>query len=236
MKKAMPIFRREMAAYFFSPMAYIVISVFLLLTGWFFTSDLFLSDNSSLRSVMNVIPFIYIFFIPAISMRLISEEKKSGTIELLVTLPISDIDIVLGKYFAALGLLVVSILFTLPYALTIIMLGDPDIGMMISGYVGLVLMGAAYLSIGVFASTVTKNQVVSFIIAFIIIFALWLINKFLMIMPSYLVPLLQFLSIDYHYNNLGRGVIDSRDVIYYLSLIVFMLSLSRLSLESRNWN
>ncbi len=236
MKKAMPIFRREMAAYFFSPMAYIVISVFLLLTGWFFSSNLFLSGDSSLRSVMGVIPFIYIFFIPAISMRLLSEEKKSGTIELLVTLPVSDIDIVLGKYFAALGLLVVSILFTLPYALTIIMFGDPDIGMMISGYVGLILMGAAYLSIGVFASTVTKNQVVSFIIAFVIIFALWLINKFLMIMPSYLVPLLQFLSIDYHYNNLGRGVIDSRDVIYYLSLIVFMLSLSRLSLESRNWN
>ena len=97
-------------------------------------------------------------------------------------------------------------------------------------------MGAAYVSIGVFASTISKNQVISFIIAFLIIFVLWLIDKFLMIIPSYLVPVLQFLSIDYHYMNISRGIIDSRDVVYYLSLVVFMISLSKLSLESRKWN
>lgn len=236
MKKTIPIFRRELSAYFFSPMAYIVISVFLLITGWFFTSELFLSNNSSLRSVFEIITFIFIFFIPAITMRLLSEERKSGTIELLVTMPVSDLEIVLGKYFAGLGLLIVALFFSLPYALTLTVLGQPDIGMLICGYLGLVLLGASYVSIGVFASTVSKNQVVAFIIAFTIIFTLWLIDKFLIIMPVYLVSMLQFLSIDYHFNNIARGVIDSRDLLYYLSLIVFMLSLSKLSLERRKWN
>ncbi|MFA6471512.1 MAG: ABC transporter permease subunit [Candidatus Latescibacterota bacterium] len=236
MKKVIPIFRREIFAYFFSPMAYIVISVFLLLTGWFFTSDLFLADESSLRSVFSIIPFIFIFFAPAITMRLLSEERKSGTIELLVTMPITDMEIVIGKFLAGLGLLVVALVFTLPYALTILILGKPDMGMLVTGYLGLILMGASYISVGVFASTISKNQVVSFIIAFMIIFILFLINKFLLVMPPYLVPVLQYLSIDYHFANISRGVIDSRDLVYYLSLIVFMLSLAKLSLESRKWS
>jgi len=236
MNKVIPIFRRELFAYFYSPMAYIVLAVFLLLTGWFFTSQVFLEGESSLRSVFSAIPFIFIFFAPAITMRLMSEERKSGTIELLVTMPLGDWEIVLGKYFAAIGLLVAALVFTFPYILTVLVLGKPDIGMMVTGYIGLVLMGASYIAVGVFASTITKNQVVSFIVAFLIIFVLFLLDKFLMVMPSYLVPVLQYLSIDYHYNNIGRGVIDTRDILYYLSLIVFMLSLAKLSLESRKWS
>jgi len=236
MNKVLPIFRREMFAYFYSPVAYIVISVFLILTGWFFTSEMFLANDSSLRSVFGIIPFIFIFFVPAVTMRLISEEKKSGTIELMFTMPISDLEIVLGKYFAGLGLLVVAILFTIPYALTIMVLGYPDVGMLVSGYLGLMLMGAAYVSIGVFASTISRNQVVAFIVAFVIIFVLWLINKFLMLIPPAIAPVLQYLSIDYHYENINRGVIDSRDITYYLSIIVFMLALARMALESRKWN
>jgi len=236
MKKVVPIFRREIFAYFFSPVAYIVITVFLLITGWIFTSEMFLANDSSLRSVFSFIPFIFLFFVPAITMRLLSEERKSGTIELLFTMPISDIEIVLGKYLAGLGLLVAALLFTLPYALTIMALGEPDLGMLVTGYVGLILMGAAYVAIGTFASTISSNQVVSFIIAFLIIFVLWLLNKFLMLMPPALVPFFQYLSIDYHYNNISRGVIDSRDVTYYLSVVVVMLSLAKLSLESRKWS
>ncbi len=236
MKKIMPIFRRELAAYFYSPMAYIIIAVFLILAGWFFTGDLFLSDDSSLRSLFDVIPFIFVFFVPAMTMRLISEEKKSGTIELLVTMPLTDTQIVLGKFLAALGLLVVAILFTLPYALTVVVLGQPDIGMMVCGYLGSILLGSAYVAIGIFSSTISKNQVVSFIIAFLIIFILYMLDKVMMFMPIYLVPVLQFLSIDYHFQNIGHGVIDSRDMLYYLSVIVFLLSLSRVSLESRKWS
>ncbi len=236
MKKAIPIFRREIFAYFFSPMAYIVISVFLLITGWIFSSEMFLANDSSLRSVFSFIPFIFLFFVPAVTMRLISEERKSGTIELLFTMPISDIEIVLGKYFAGLGLLLVALVFTLPYALIIMILGEPDIGMMITGYLGLMLMGASYVAVGTFASTISGNQVISFILAFLIIFVLWLINKFLMLIPPVFVPFFQYLSIDYHFENISRGVIDSRDIAYYLSLIVFMLSLAKLSLESRKWS
>ena len=236
MKKVIPIFRQEIFAYFFSPVAYIVISVFLLITGWFFTTDLFLSNDSSLRSVFGFIPFIFMFFIPAITMRLLSEERKSGTIELLFTMPISDIEIIIGKYLAGLFLLIVAVLFTFPYAFTIMIIGKPDMGMLITGYIGLVLMGASYVAVGIFASTISSNQVVSFIIAFLIIFILWLINKFLMLMPPALVPFLEYLSIDYHYENINRGVIDSRDITYYLSLVVFMLSLAKISLESRKWS
>ena len=236
MKKVIPIFRREMFAYFFSPMAYIVISVFLLITGWFFTSDLFLSNDSSLRSIFSIIPFIFIFFVPAVTMRLLSEERKSGTIELLFTMPVSDSEIVIGKFLAGISLLAAALIFTLPYAFTIMILGEPDIGMLVAGYLGLILMGAAYVSIGVFASTISKNQVVSFIIAFMIIFVLWLIDKFLVFVPPAFVSLFQYMSIDYHFANISRGVIDSRDVLYYLSLSLFMLSLAKLSLESRKWS
>ena len=236
MNKVVPIYRREIFAYFYSPVAYIVIAVFLLITGWFFTNELFLANESSLRSVFSIIPFIFIFFVPAITMRLLSEERKSGTIELLFTMPISDLDIVLGKYFAGLTLLSTALLFTLPYAFTIMILGEPDLGMLVTGYLGLVLMGASYVAVGMFASTISKNQVISFIIAFLIIFILWLINKFIFFIPPTLVPFFQYLSIDYHYENINRGVIDSRDVTYYLSLIVFMLSLAKISLESRKWS
>jgi len=236
MRKVIPIFRREIFAYFFSPVAYIVIAVFLMITGWMFTSEMFLANDSSLRSVFGFVPFIFLFFVLAITMRLLSEERKSGTIELLFTMPISDVEIVLGKFLAGLGLMIVALLFTLPYALTIVFLGEPDIGMMITGYLGLALMGASYVAVGTFASTISGNQVVSFIIAFLIIFSLWFINKFLMLVPPPLVPFLQYLSIDYHFENISRGVIDSRDIVYYLSVIVFMLSLAKLSLESRKWS
>lgn len=236
MKKVMPIFKRELEAYFYSPMAYIVITVFLLITGWIFTSEMFLANDSSLRSVFSFTPFIFLFFVPAITMRLLSEERKSGTIELLFTMPISDIEIVLGKYFAGLGLLLVSLFFTLPYAFTIMFLGEPDLGMLLTGYIGLALMGASYIAVGTFASTISGNQVISFIIAFMIIFALWLIDKFIILIPPAFVGFFQYLSIDYHFNNISRGVLDTRDIVYYLSLIVFMLSLAKLSLESRKWN
>ncbi len=236
MKKVMPIFKRELEAYFYSPMAYIVITVFLLITGWIFTSEMFLANDSSLRSVFSFIPFIFLFFVPAITMRLLSEERKSGTIELLFTMPISDIEIVLGKYLAGLGLLLVSLFFTLPYAFTIMFLGEPDIGMLLTGYIGLSLMGASYIAVGTFASTISGNQVISFIIAFLIIFVLWLIDKFIILIPPAFVGFFQYLSIDYHFNNISRGVLDTRDIVYYLSLIVFMLSLAKLSLESRKWN
>lgn len=236
MRKTYPIFKRELKAYFNSPIAYIVISVFLLISGWFFTSNLFLIGQASLRGAFGIIPFIFVFLTPAITMGLLSEEKKSGSIELLTTMPVLDWEIILGKYLASVVLLVTAVLFTLPYFITIALLGDPDGGVEIASYIGLILMGCAYLSIGVLGSSISENQVVAFIISFIIVFILFLMDKFLDFVPVFLSGILEYISIGYHFNNISRGVIDSRDIIYYLSLIFCMLLLAKFVLESRKWS
>ena len=235
MNNILAVAKKELKSYFNSPIAYIIITVFLLISGWFFATGLFLVNEASLRNVMGVVPLIFIFFIPAITMRLISEEKKIGTIELMLTMPVRDSEIILGKFFASLALLAIALLFTWIYWITIALLGNPDAGPIWGGYIGLLLMGSAYLAIGVYASSVTENQIVSFIIAFIIIFFFFMLDKVLIFTPPALAPILEYLSIDYHFNNIARGVIDSRDVIYYLSLTIFALSLASHTLAKRKW-
>jgi ABC-2 type transport system permease protein len=227
--------RKELRTFFDSHIAYIVITIFLLIAGWFFFSDLFLVNQASLRNLFGIIPFIFMFFVPAVTMRLISEEKRSGTIEGLVTLPVRDYEIILGKFLAGLILIVVAVILTLVYAITLSGIGDFDFGSVVSGYVGLIFLGAAYLSIGIFTSSLTENQIVAFITSFVIIFALFMLDKVLMFMPAILASFLEYLSVSYHFSNISRGVIDSRDVIYYLSLVFFFLFLAVRALESRKW-
>lgn len=236
MHNVISIFRKELRSYFNSPIAYIVITVFLLISGWFFSTNLFLINQATLRAAFGIIPLIFIFFVPAITMRLISEEKKSGTIELLVTMPIKDHEIVLGKFFAALVLLAIALIFTFFYGFTVAILGNADEGPIIGGYIGLLLMGGAYLALGLFASSLTENQIVAFIIAFLIIFVLFMFDKVLFFVPSWLATILEYLSIDYHFNNIARGVIDTRDLIYYLSMIVLGLTLASHMIERRKWS
>jgi ABC-2 type transport system permease protein len=168
-------------------------------------------------------------------MRLLSEEKKSGTIEVLVTLPVSDWEIILGKYLSALILLSIAVLLTLAYALTLSFMGNLDGGALVGGYLGLIFVGATYLSIGVFTSSLTRNQVVAFVVSFVIVFLLFMLDKVIIFFPGFLAGFLEYLSVDYHFSNIARGVIDSRDVIYYLSVIFFFLLLSVRFLESRRW-
>lgn len=227
--------RKELKSFFDSPVAYIVLTIFLLISGWFFFSDLFLVNQASLRNLFGIVPFIFMFFVPAVTMRLISEEKRSGTIELLVTLPVKDYEIILGKFLAGLGLIVVAVLLTLVYTLTLSGLGDLDSGSVAAGYLGLIFLGATYLSIGIFTSSLTHNQIVAFITSFAIIFALFMLDKVLIFVPNFLASFFEYLSVDYHFSNISRGVIDSRDVIYYLSFIFFFLFLAVRSLESRKW-
>lgn len=235
MTNTLTIFKKEMKTYFNSAIAYMVIIVFLLITGFFFTNDLFLANQASLRSALGIIPLIFVFFIPGITMRLVAEEMKSGTIELLVTLPIKDYEIIMGKYLAAFSLLALAVIGTFPYVITISVLGDVDLGVIFSQYLGMLLMGAAYIAIGMFASSLTKNQIVAFIFSFLIIFILFMIGKVLAFVPAGLAAIFEYLSIDFHFVNLLRGVIDSRDLIYYFSLIFFFVFLSVRSLESRKW-
>lgn len=227
--------RKEFRSYFDSPVAYVVITLFLLIAGWQFSTTLFLSNTADLRNLFSIIRFILLFFIPALSMRLIAEEKRLGTIELLMTLPIKDWQLVIGKFLAAYLLVTVTILLTLIHYITISFLGEPDFGAMVGGYIGLILVVGVYLSIGIFTSSLTQNQIVAFIIAFVIIFILFIIDKVIFFFPGYIANLLEYVSIDYHFNNIARGVIDSRNLIYYFSMMFLFLFLTVQTLESRKW-
>lgn len=230
-----PIFRKELRSYFNSAVAYVVIVVFLGIVGWFYTNNLFLMNVASLRLLFEVIPPVFLFVIPAITMRLLSEEKKSGTIELLVTKPLHDAEIVLGKFFAAWALVGIAIGTTLLYYVTIAFLGEIDNGPVIGGYLGLLLMAGVYVAIGLFASSLTENQVVAFIIGFMMVFAFYMMDKILPYVPEWLTTTVEFIGIDYHFGNIARGVIDTRDVLYFLTVLGFMLYLTVVSLERRKW-
>ena len=168
-------------------------------------------------------------------MKLWAEEKKIGTIEILMTLPIRDYEVVIGKFLACLALLAVTILLTLVIPFSVMYLGSPDVGTLITGYIGLLLMGGAYIAIGFFASTLTENQIVAFIIGIAICFALLLIGEDIVLFktPNWLFPIFSYLGLGAHYSSILRGVLDSRDIIYYLSVIGFFLYLSTLAVESR---
>ena len=168
-------------------------------------------------------------------MRLLADEKATGTLELLITMPVRDWQVVVGKFLAAMALLCTALALTLVFAITVRSLGPLDRGPAIGGYIGLVLMGGAYVAIGVMTSSFTRNSIISFIVAFAISFALFLIGKLTQFVPQSLQGLTTFLSIDSHFENISRGVIDSRDVIYYFSVIGVCLLVSTLSLESRRW-
>ncbi len=235
MQNIITIARKELVSYFTSPVAYIVMMVFLGITGWYFTSELFLGGFVTMRVVFSIIPFIFIIFIPIISMRTFAEEKKLGTIELLLTKPVTDFDIIIGKFLATLGLTIATILPTIVYVVTLTFLGPVDLGPIISAYIGLFLMAGVYISIGVFTSSLTENQIIAAILSFVIIFVLYLLNYILGYLPTTISNILQYISSSYHFNSIQRGVLDSRDLIYYISGIAIFLFLTRLSLESRKW-
>ena len=225
--------KRELHAYFDSPAAYVVLSVFLLFTGWFFGSTLFLENVASLRSVFNIVPFIFLFFIPAITMSTFAEERRAGTLELLLTFPVHDWQIIAGKLLAVSLFLLVAIALTAFYTMTVSLLGDLDFGATVGGYLGLFLLGTTCGAIGIFASSLTRNQIVAFILGFAIIFVLFLLDKITTFVPGTLAGVLQYLGIDFHYQNLLRGVIDTRDVLYYLSMTAFAFLLTAYTLARR---
>ncbi len=231
------IYKRELRSYFNSPVAYVVIIVFLAIIGWFFSSNLFLSNVASLYIMFDsfLVKILFMVFAPAITMRLLAEEKKSGTLELLTTKPVSDADIILGKFLAAWTLLAATLVPTLFYFFTVTSLGDLDFGPVCTGYLGLVLLGGVYVALGILASSLTENQIIAFIIGFLVVLGFFMLDKVVMYAPQGFASTLEFLSTDYHYSGIARGVIDSRNIIYFLSVISFTLLLSVVSLERRKW-
>ena len=218
MKQVINIFKKEFSDYFISPIAYIVISIFLLVTGWFFFATFFLYGQASLRNFFSLLPLIFSFVIPAITMRLFSEELNIGSYETLLTLPVTFMDIILGKLLAGTALIIAMLLPTLAYALTVTMIGQLDWGPVIGGYIGAILLGAAYASIGLFASALTRNQIIAFIVGMAICFSLTLIDKMLFFIPQSLLGVIGYLGADFHFQNISKGIIDSRDILYFLSV------------------
>ncbi len=228
--------RKEFNGYIKSPAAYIVLIVFLLFAGVTFSNELFKYNQASLMLLFNIVPTIFMFIIPAIAMGTIAREKSNGTLEILTTLPLNDSDIVIGKFVAALRIIGLGLIFTFVHLITIMVLGkNIDFGPIICGYVGLLLLGAVYCAIGIFASSLTDNQIIAFIISFAIAFFFFLLQYMLSYMPSYLAGFFQYVSVLYHYNKMARGVLDTRDLIFFITLTVLFLRLAVVVMETRKW-
>ncbi|WP_353778359.1 gliding motility-associated ABC transporter permease subunit GldF [Winogradskyella sp. 3972H.M.0a.05] len=237
------ILKKEINTFFASPIGYLVIAVFLVLNGlflWVFKGNFNILDNgfADLSAFFLLAPWILIFLVPAVTMRSFSDEKKQGTLELLLTQPVSHLQIVLGKYFGALVLVLLALIPTLLYVYSIWQLGNPvgnlDVGSTIGSYLGLLFLITAYTAIGIFASTLSENQIVAFIIAVFICFFFYfgfegIANYNLFGDTLYL----EQLGMDAHYNSMSRGVLDTRDVIYFLSISAFFIILTKLNIQKQ---
>lgn len=239
MSKIWIITRRELASFFDSLIAYVMIILFLGLSGlftWLVGSNVFLLNQASMQVFYSIAFWSLFFFIPAITMRMIAEENKAGTIELLITKAVSDSQIVWGKFFACLILVLIALVCTLPYYITISQLGNVDDGAVIGGYFALLLLSASYISIGLFASSLTQNQIVAFLIAlFIGIFFQLLFNVLGGTLRGFFGELFLYLSMTSHFESMSRGVVDSRDLIYFGSIIAAGILASQVMLSKRNW-
>lgn len=255
MTNILAIARRELGAYFDSPLAYFVVPVYVVLVGsfalWF--DDLFAAGTVSLRGVFFWAAIFLVLLVPAITMRLFAEERRTGSLEILVTLPITEGELVAGKYLASMALVAVAVATTLPYALTLAWLGTPaiaaedapplfiraitetglDFGPALCGYAGLLLLGSALAAIGTAASSLTSNQIVAFLLALVVSMFPYATGFFLERIPTDLLPIVQYLAFETHFNNLARGVVDTRDLVFWGSVAALSLHVAVFSLERR---
>jgi len=239
LRNVLAIFAREFIGYFTTPVAYVFLIVFLALAGalTFYIGNFFDRNQADLESFFTFHPWLYLFLIPAVSMRLWSEERKSGTVELLLTLPVSPWDAVLGKFLAAWLFAGVALVLTFPIWLTVNFLGEPDNGAILAGYIGSFLMAGAYLAIGSCLSAATKNQVIAFVLAAAICFLFTLGGTNVVlgfassILPQSLVEIVASFSFLNHFDQIKKGVIDLRDLIFFLSVMGVFLFATTLVLE-----
>ncbi|MBK8490997.1 MAG: gliding motility-associated ABC transporter permease subunit GldF [Saprospirales bacterium] len=240
------IFWKEINAFFSSLIGYIVIGVFLVIMGiilWFLPDFSLLEyDYATLAPFFDLAPAVFVFLIPAITMRSFAEERQAGTIELLATRPVTDLQIILGKYFASLVLVFFALLPTIMYYITVYQLGVPkgnlDSGAILGSYFGLFLLAGSFASIGLFASSLSTNQIVAFLLSILLcVFFHWGFFYFskLPLFVGKLDDLIQQLGIDYHYDAISRGVLDTRNLLYFFSVIAFFIALTKVSLERRKW-
>ena len=251
MRNIIAIAQKELRSYFSSPIAYIIIGFFALPFGVFFYLylDVFVKQSLQMgqmggsvninqqviRYVLQNASVIILFVMPMITMRTYSEEKRSGTIELLLTSPVTDVEIILGKFFGALGLYIAMLLVTLFYIAILFVYGNPEWRPLIAGYLGLLLMGGAFVAIGLLISSTTNNQIVAGIVSFVVFLLLWIIGWFSESAGPTIGAICSYLSITDHFDDFSKGIIDTKHVIYYLSLITFGLFLTAKSVDMERW-
>ncbi|NOQ82644.1 MAG: ABC transporter permease [Myxococcales bacterium] len=226
---------RQFRSYFNGPVAYIVICIVMLALGFFFWNTFFLYGRASAREMFRWLSLILVFALPALTMGLLAEEKRTGTIELLITMPVTDAQVILGKFLGVFGLYAVVLVLTLAYPISVSTLGNLDWGPVWSGYLGLLLQGSAVLAIGLMASSWTDNQLIALFVALTLSVFFWVLDKFLALLPTNAASALEWLSFDYHFQSMTRGVVDLRDVLFFFSVTIFALSLAFRALESRRW-
>ena len=239
MNNMLAIARRELVAYFASPVAYVVTAAFLVVMGLLFAFVLgapLQYRQADMSPVLGSAPIILLLVAPSLTMRLLSEEQRSGTIELILTAPVRDWEVVIGKFLASFALFLTMVALTLYLPMLLIVFGSPDRGLIASSYIGMILLGASFLSIGLLASSLTQNQVVAAMISFGVILALWLVGFLNSIVTGQAAEIVAYVSIIDHYSVFMRGLVSTKDVIYYLSIIAAALFLATRSLETRRWS
>lgn len=239
MKNAWLIASKEFRSYLTSPMAYIVTCIFLILSGVFFVNYLVSNsyNDTSIAGFVQYGSMFLLLFAAVMTMRLLSEEKKLGTWELLLTSPVKDSEVIVGKFLGSMGLLLVMLVLTLYYPLVLVLVGGmPDMGPIWTSYLGMILLGSSALAVGIFASSLTSNQIISAVVSGGILFGLWFLGTVSQNTPTAIKNVLNYISLSGHYSAFQAGVIDTRDVIYYLSVTVLFLYLSIRSIEQGRWS
>lgn len=237
MRNMLIIARRELGAYFASPIAYLVTAGFLAIAGYFFSVILVLSRQATMEFVFNNVVVILLFVAPLLAMRLVAEEQRSGTIELLMTSPVRDWQVIWGKWLAAFVLYLVMLAFTLLYVLVLWQLGDPDLGRIVSGYLGMILLGGALLALGTLTSALTENQIVAAVIGVALTVLFYVAGATADVggSQSLLSQFFSYIGIAEHFSDFTRGVVDTTHVVFFLSLTVVALYLATRLLETRRW-
>lgn len=220
--------RKELRAYFNSPLAYIFINVFLVVSSWLFFQNYFVIGQADMRYFFDLMPWLFLFIVPAITMRIWAEEKKLGTIELLLTSPIKDVHIVAGKFLGAFLFLAITLLLSFMVPVVVRWSGPADLGVIFASYLGTLFLGGAYIALGIWLSAFTDNQIIAFILSIVASFLFFIIGQVFVLqsVPSFMASFFQFLGLGSHYTSITRGVLDSRDILYYLSFIGFFLFLN----------
>lgn len=246
MRNTLTIARREITTYFNTPVAYVMVPLFLVMTGGWLFGVLFLQKEATLRAFFTPFwgsltpnffsaPFALAIFAPLVTMRLFAEEQQSGTLEVLMTMPVGDWEVVIGKYLAAMGLVATVLLLTLAFPITIRVLGPLDLGPVVGGYVGLLLLGSAFVAVGVMASSITRNQIVAALVSLAICLFIYFIGQFVPLLPGALAPFFEYVSVGYHFDSIARGVVDTRVVIFYATVTAGCLMVAQTMLHSRRW-